>query len=159
MIKPIEELDQTEGKGSAAYADYYNALRRILADDPEDEELDQFRDTDGRVRATIMNVATLAGRKPQRLMGKDTPFPKLATYILSLKSEFGVKKTTSDRLKRQAEDIVMLVQRLKAVRSRLAESIIVRDDLTGRLETAREDLERARSKRATVKMATASRTR
>ena len=46
MPMPIEELDQSEGAGSAAYRDYYDALARILIDDPEDAGLDTLREED-----------------------------------------------------------------------------------------------------------------
>lgn len=147
MPLPIEELDQSEGIGKPAYRDYYDALARILADDPEDTELDRFRGEDGRVKATFFNIGALSGRKANRIMGKNTPFPKLTEFIKSLKADHGVSSTTTEKLKRQAEDIATLVRRLKAVRSRLAESILVRDDLADRLATAEYDLERARAKR------------
>ena len=147
MIKPLEELDQSEGRNSEAYKDYVDALARILKNDPEDLELDRWREDDGRPLATFVNVAAIAGRKAQRLMGRDTPFPVLAAYIKSLRAEYGVVSNTTARLKRQAEDIGILVQRLRSVRSKLAASIIVRDDLAKELALAKEDVERARGKR------------
>jgi hypothetical protein len=147
MPIPLEELDRSEGEGSAAYRDYYDALARILADDPEDMELDVLREEDGRVKATFLNIGALAGRKANRIMGRNSPFKVLTAYIHSLQAEHGVSLKTTERLKRQAEDIATLVQRLKAVRSRLAESVLVRDDLTKRLATAEDDLRRARAKR------------
>lgn len=147
MVRPLSELDQSEGKGSEAYQDYVNALSRILANDPEDEELDKWREEDGRVLATQINVAALAGRKRSRISGAKSDFPILSAFISDLKAEFGVKSTTTERLKRQAADIEILLQRLKVARSRLAEAILNREQLTEELERTRGDLERARARR------------
>ena len=99
------------------------------------------------MKATFLNIGTLAGRKANRIMGRNSPFKILTAYIQSLQADHGVSLKTTERLKRQSEDISTLVQRLKAVRSRLAESVLVRDDLAKRLAMTENDLRRARAKR------------
>ena len=148
MIQPLSELDQSEGKDSKSYELYFNALARLLANDLEDDQLEPFRDEEGRALITQSSVAALAGKKRTRISGEKCDFPVLAAHIASLRSDYGVKSTTTDRIKRQSEDIAILLQRLKAVRSRLAESIIERDELVGKLADAEADLARSRAKRS-----------
>lgn len=149
------ELDFPQGEGPAAYWELIEALERLLDNAPNHPDLVAMKeelaaqDPPDTIRVTQQNVALEAGNKKRDLIsGKDARFKKLAAYIKSLRPTHGVVRNTTEKLKKQADDIVWLQQRITVLRSKVAAYAIQNEELRLDLEEAKGDLERFRGRAA-----------
>lgn len=152
----IPELDFPEGSGPALYWALVHALERLLDDAPQSDELRARRedaDADGQssfITITQLNVAIESGSETRRkfISGARCKFPKLAAYIVSLRSTHGVSQNTTDRLKQQAADIARLDQKVRVLRSQVLAAIKAKDDAEAQLLDAQDQIRRLKKRRA-----------
>jgi hypothetical protein len=148
----VIELDFPSGKGPSAYWVLIGALERLLDNEPTHPDLVALKeelasqDPPDRIRVTQLNVALEAGKKRDYISGENATFKKLAAYIKSLRPTHGVVRNTTEKLKKQAADIVWLEQRITVLRSKVAAYVVQNEALRLDLEEAKSDLERFRSK-------------
>lgn len=129
----IPELDHPEGSGPKTYWMLVAALQRLLDDEPIDPVIVAMREeagADGRTRPvpiTQLNVAIESGNENRRKFISGTKhYRKLAEYIVSLRSTHGVSENTTRKLERQAEDIALLDQKVRALRSQVLVAVEAR---------------------------------
>lgn len=146
MIVP--ELDFPEGTGPETYWMLVQGLQNLLDDDPKSAELfDRRHEADGDgetwpIRINQSNVAIESGKLNRRklIVGEKPVYPKLAAYITDLKATHGVTTNTSERLKRQAQDIAELSQKVRVLRSRMFEAINAKNAAEQELLSAEEQI-------------------
>ncbi len=154
MIVP--ELDYPEGKGPDTYWMLVQALQNLLDDDPQSPELFDRRHEAGAdgetrpIRINQSNVAIESGKLNRRklIVGEKPTYPKLAKFIADLKPTHGLSENTTERLKRQSEEIATLTQKVRVLRSRMFEAINARDLAEGQLLDAEEQIVRMKRGRA-----------
>lgn len=155
MIVP--ELDFPEGKGPDTYWMLVQALQNLLDDDPRSAELFDRRheaDADGEtrpIRINQSNIAIESGKLNRRklILGENPTYPKLAEFVAQLRPTHGVSGNTTERLKRQSEDIATLTQKVRVLRSRMFEAINARNVAEGELLDAQEQIVRLKKGRST----------
>lgn len=148
MIVP--ELDYPEGKGPETYWMLVQALQNLLDDDPKSNELFDRRQEANKegetspIRINQSNIAIESGKLGRRklILGEDPTYPKLAAFVAGLRATHGVSVNTSERLKRQSEDIAVLTQKVRVLRSRMFEEINKRSKAEGELLDAQEQIVR-----------------
>ncbi len=152
----IPTLDFPDGEGPPTYWKLVAALERLLADEPEDplmramrEEADE-EDIVRPVPVTQKNVAIESGKLSRRkhISGEKCTFPRLAAFILSLRSTHGVSENTTRRLERQSEDIALLDQKVRVLRSRVLAAVAAKDAVEDELADARQQILRLERNRA-----------
>lgn len=150
----VPTLDYAEGHGPSSYWKLVRALENLLDDQPESEELRARReeaDAQGQlhpISITQLNVAIESGSRSRRklISGEKSSFPKLAAYITSLRSTHGVVANTTERLRRQAEDIATLDQKVRVLRSQVLAALKAKDDAETELREAQDQIARLKKR-------------
>ncbi len=138
-----------EGSGSRTYARYVAAFERLLAQNPErndleNPELHEIVAEGGRVPVTQDNVAKEAGLSRKAISGEGCRFPLLGGRIKAARSSHGVADTTTATLKRLRTELAEVTQSVVVLRSKAAEAIIRADRLEQELEEQRKLNDRLR---------------
>lgn len=129
----IPNLDFPEEDCPRPYRRLVEALHRLLDGEPTAPELTEAGGTDGedaRVLITQTNVAIEAGSRSLRkhISGGNCRYPKLAAYILSLRSTHGVTEGTLEKIRRQADLIRQYEQKIRVLRSKVLLAIQEKDE-------------------------------
>ncbi len=149
MAVTTTKSSKPEGYGSKTYPRYVAAFERLLAQDPDnndlvDPEFHEIVEGDGRVPVTQDNVAQEAGLSRKAISGAKCRFPQLAARIKASRSSHGVADTTTATLKRLRTDLAEATQSIVVLRSKAAEAIIRADRLESEVDEQRKHVERLR---------------
>lgn len=123
---------QREGAGDEDYGLYVSAFERLLAQDPENNQLEhpalrEMLEDLGHVPVTQGNVALEAGELSRKPLTGEGRFKELGARIKSCRSSHGVSPNTTAQLERLRSDLGEANQTIVALRSKMAEAILQKD--------------------------------
>ena len=144
----VPELDHPEDECPRPYRRLLDALHRLLDGTPQSPELaEQMEDADGSHKPLITqtNVAIEAGSPSLRkyISGEKCKYPRMAAFIVSLRSTHGVSEGTLEKIRRQAELIARYEQKVRVLRSKVLDAIREKDEA---LQALADERSRARRK-------------
>lgn len=156
MAVKSDKSSKPEGHGSTTYHRYVAAFERLLAQNPEDNDLVdpefyEIVEGGGRVPVTQDSVAKEAGLSRKAISGRNCRFPLLAARIKAARSSHGVADTTTATLKRLRTDLSEATQSIVVLRSKAAEAILRADRLENEVEEERKLTARLRQQIAGIR--------
>ncbi len=142
-MKPSDEaLAEDRGGMQQQKLKLVEAVRALLDGRPSDPNLKEVLRVEGRVPITKNTVEMEAGVDRRRFSGPKSEHPDISEMLKALKPDYGVSKTTGDRLRSQSDKITKLTQQLTASRSATAAQTARIEALLVELKTTKARLAR-----------------
>lgn len=137
-----EELALDRGNKTQEKYRLVEAIRALLDGRPTNPKLRAILQTEGRVPITKQTVELEADVDRRRFSGGLSDHRDISFLLKDMKPDYGVGKTTTERLKKQGRTIELLTQQLVASRSATAMQVARIDALLLELKKANGRIER-----------------